>query len=205
MARRQQFEMASQPIRPSEDPTYRQSRAAQRQMYGTRRIDARANQSAQDYTPSGRAARRKEEGFSENQSDNLDQIWWKDQFKPRAGTFAHEDSLPGLSPDPTIAQPQALSRKPPGTSVADEILDAYARGMTSGTFRTPYDTPGGGVAYGDAARTVPFGGPPKSTVVPQSNLPPSAMTDFLPKQPRGYMSSVLDSAPRWQKPLTRYG
>jgi hypothetical protein len=195
---RQTFQMASQSIQPSRDPDYKQSRAAQRQMYGTRRIDGVAKQSLQDNTPSGRAAIREEVGMSGQEAKRQDELGWRDQFKFKLGD---PKELPMFLPDPSIAQPQPLARVQQGLATPEDILDAYSRGETSGVFRTPYDTPGGGVAFGDAASKVPFG----TSVVPQSNLPASAMTDFLPKQPRGYMSSVLDAAPRWQKPLTRYG
>lgn len=70
----------------ADQPPYRLSRAALRNKYGSRAIDASSKQSALDDTPSGRAKRLEQSGYNPDQAKAQDNEDWADKFTPQTTT-----------------------------------------------------------------------------------------------------------------------
>lgn len=68
------------------DAPYQQSRAALRERYGSRAIDARAPQSPLDTTPSGKLARFQQSGMRPDQIKSAYEQDWRAQFAPVSQT-----------------------------------------------------------------------------------------------------------------------
>lgn len=157
---------------------YEPSRAALRRMYGTRRIDASAPQSALDDTPSGRQRALAGIGLSSRQVQAEENARWRSAF-----------------PEPPAAQVRPLSmlsnRRPPNTTL-DAIQQAQANGAAYGSFPVPQY--GGSVSFSRPSLM------PETPVADASDLggfsPSSSFTplSFFKPRPR---PSILTGAQNW--------
>lgn len=161
---------------------YVQSRAALRSIYGTRRIDARAPQSAMDTTPSGMAARNP--GQSDLQKNVAANSYWRTLFpqarpgddltkpvaanvSPAAPGDVDEQGNPiGVAAAPIKPFDFIRQRQTP-QSPLEAIRNSYSSGATSGRFTTPY----GPVSYGTAGN-VP-------SLMPTSGIPIASVSDYV--------------------------
>jgi hypothetical protein len=212
--------MATRQLRASDDPEYRQSRAALREIYGSRRIDGSAPQSARDTTPSGRAAYLnygKTPGLSANdqtpsaresralvtndmgvqtpaQAAGLVADRFAAQFRPR---LSQGDA------SPPMGRPSGWSKTQP-MGLPDIIRGDIQSGAVTGSYPVP--------KYGG---TVGFSMPqPTPTSFPLDTPSPvdaSSLAPYLPttpkptgyvppwrkQQPPGIMSTVLNGAAKW--------
>lgn len=82
---------------------YKLSRAAMRERYGARAIDASTKTSSLDSTPSGKLARLRETGMSEKKVADLYNQDWKAQF---ASSRTIEPNTPNLKSRAAIQNPQ---------------------------------------------------------------------------------------------------
>lgn len=187
-------------IRASEDPEYKQSRAALRDLYGSRRIDARPHQSDADATPSGIAARasgiqdttpsgiarelgRKERAKGATAAEAADTVdeqsfsKWRSVFK---------QPIP-QDPSP-MARMAPISSSSPPLDIMGQIRQARDWGAVNGTFQTPYGTAGFDL---------------RPTTPPDENALTKQLSDIpLPKSFYGAQAprpSILSSASKWLK------
>lgn len=172
-----------------DDAPYLQSRAALREIYGPRRIDGRAPQSARDSTPSGRMRYLEQSGEAKARGMSAKKIVeseFYDNFKPR------QSPLESLYGGNYFA---------PGTNSPAYIARDLARGRTSGSYETPY----GPVSFSTAPNPAQLAAPsPAAAITPLSfnlNTPSplgaSALAGFMPTQPQTY-------TPPWRKPSTPF-
>jgi len=162
---------------------YKLSRAAMREKYGSRSIDARAKQSPLDSTPSGREARARQAGASDAEAVKLAE----DQFR---APFANRQQV--QPEQPSIFMPPAPVSRP---------------GMQSGGLATPEDV---GMLRGmGAIGTVKT---PYGTVTLPQTIPAQDFSEFLPTtsgplnmfelpKPKPYMGGVLTAASRWSRQI----
>lgn len=133
---------------------YKLSRAAMRDRYGSRSIDARTKQSPLDATPSGRQAMVLQAGGTERQARDYD----RDVFK---GKFQNRQQI--LTPQPIRVSnfnPPAIGGASPFASPED--VASMVQSGASGTVQTPY-------------------GPVTLGLLPESKLPASELAPFVPQ------------------------
>lgn len=128
---------------PPED--YQQSRAALRERYGTRRIDASAPQSARDTTPSGRARYLEQQGSTPVEAEAQVQQEFQQRFPQ-----------PAIQPVQNPVQMPLLSRQSRRQPFAGGLASPEDVGMVrqaggAGTLQTPY----GSVTLGLLPETAP--------------------------------------------------
>lgn len=179
--------MAKRQADPLEAP-YKPSRAALRDYYGTRAINASAPQSPLDYTPSGRLKYRMEQdktpvdpAIKRSISELSVDQQFKDNFKPRT---------PGFDPvalDPTNSPwrgvyPATAAYAPPAPPQAAAGQPPPAGSPTPLNFNLAESSP-----Y-SAAEIAPY-------------APPAGATPYVPpwrkKETSGYMGSILGDANKW--------
>lgn len=137
------------------EPPYRLSRAALRNKYGSRSIDASANQSARDDTPSGRAKRLEQGGYNEKQIDRLEDVRWDKRFAGKEQP---------IQPIAEVIQ----GEKPVAPVDPNAGLDAQISniiGQSTGPMQG---------SWTQAAFN------PKQSLLPEAIGDPSAMLEFLP-------------------------
>lgn len=168
---------------PPED--YQQSRAALRERYGTRAIDARAPQSPLDTTPSGRARYLEQSGATPVEAEAQVQREFSQRFpQPAIQPQAQPVQMPLLS---------RQSRRQPfqGGLASPEDVGMVRQSGGSGTLQTPY----GSVTLGLLPETAPAD--QLSQFLPTSVSP---LTGFaLPQSKPTYLGSPLPSR------FNRYG
>lgn len=172
---------------PPED--YQQSRAALRERYGTRAIDARAKQSPLDTTPSGRSTYLQQtRGLTSERAE-----------EQQAQEFAGKFTPPVNQPGPVVAQPPQMglisrqSRRQPfqGGLASPEDVGMVRQAGGTGTLQTPY----GSVTLGLLPETAPID--QLSQFLPTTTSP---LTGFaLPTMKPTYLGSPLPSR------FNRYG
>lgn len=169
---------------PPED--YQQSRAALRERYGTRRIDASAPQSARDTTPSGRAKYLKQSGKTPVEAEAQLQQEFKQQFPQPAIQPVQQLPQMGL-----MSRQSRQVRQPFSGGVASpEDVGMVRQQGGSGTLQTPY----GSVTLGLLPETAPAD--QLSQFLPTT----SPLTGFaLPQAKPTYLGSPLPSR------FNRYG
>lgn len=164
---------------------YEQSRAALRQLYGSRKIDASAPQSARDGTPSGRAKRLTELGYSDAQAAT----GVANQFQAMFGKY------PQTTANPTPMGQGAASAFPatPNTgftaanpSQALVPVSGLTPSQPSASTFTPLSF--------NLNTTSPLGA---SALAPFMPTQPQAYTPPWKKQQTPYMGSIYQSASRW--------
>jgi hypothetical protein len=96
----------------AKEPEYELSRAAQRKIYGTRKIDASAPQSQLDTTPSGKVTRMQQAGMNPEEIKQSYAADWKAQFAPVSTLKAGQPifsrramQAPGLAAAPAPMNP----------------------------------------------------------------------------------------------------
>lgn len=181
----------------AQEAPYKLSRAALRERYGSRAITS-GGQSAQDYTPSGRAkylaeesartgltprqiaAPRKEIGLAAQQV--------KDEF--RAGFGPQEMITPIAANIPPVGAPQLPQRQIGMGGATPEDVGTMVQMGAQGTVRTPYGTV-----------TLPATPPAEqlSEFMPASVSPLGSFGLPRPKTP--YMGGILAGANRWRQPV----
>lgn len=147
------------------DAPYRQSRAALRQLYGTRSIDASAPQSSRDFTPSGRIRYREQQyGIGEADATQASAQDFRNFFAPAVPPMANPlpmgaaSAFPAMTPSaqlngvtnpfgqlspPTIT-PLSYNLNEPSSLTADELA--------------PYAPPATATAYTPAWKKKPVQG-----------------------------------------------
>lgn len=195
-----------------DEAPYKQSRAALRRIYGSRRIDAGNHQSAADTTPSGLARRQgapfddtpsgrdrvqRERGDTEGQIAAQHELDWRTQFPLQDEPVAPVSQVRPLSVLTRRASPSPLQA----------IGDAYKMGAVSGTFDVPQF--GGSVGF-----STPMAAAPPKSIAPDMPEDITSMLDLIGSTPfanssgLGYSAiarrnrkSVMDSASRWITPI----
>lgn len=179
-----------------------------RRLYGPRKIDARAPQSAADSTPSGQKARatgNKDDTPSGRQRYNRE----NPTFNPITGAVVPVGDLEGMNwrtmfrPEPVTDEPQRpMARMAPiiqppsaGLDIAGQMLAARQAGATSGSFRTPYGT----AAFNLAPATPPDVASLQSSLsaLPPAMAPATTLSAFAQKP----KPSVLSGASKWLAPI----
>lgn len=182
---------------------YVRSRAALRERFGSRRIDARAPYSAADTTPSAQKARAtgnrddtpsgrqrfmRQEGKTEAQIAEQENMDWRNMFKSAPA----QDARPMARMAPII-QPVSA-----GLDIAGQMLAARQAGATSGTFRTPYGTAGFSLAPSTPPNATELQNTMNILPKPTASLLPTTTLSAFGRTPR---PSVLSGASKWLIPV----
>ncbi len=175
-----------------EDAPYRQSRAALREMYGSRRIDASAPQSSRDFTPSGRQRYWEGRGYvGAEAKDKADQ--------------GFTDALSGRQATPNAA-PQAAA--PINAGAASQFNAPNANFDPANPTGPMVPVSGGGNSFAPPSYEVPLT-PLAFSLDTPSPLPASTLASYAPSSPAQYQppwrrnttapyrGGVLASANRW--------
>lgn len=179
-----------------EDPQfYAKSRAALRDLYGSRKIDARTHISEADSTPSARMARQtgivdttpsgrmreyRERGLTEDQSAQRSGDYWKSLFKTQ----------PQASPLGS-ATPKASMPQTEGSGMFDALI-----GLPK---FVPAPTPSWEVQGNKALSLAPTVPPDPATLQSQLGLIPSSNPLYDINAPRRL--SVMSGANKWIQPV----
>lgn len=180
--------------RSTQDVPYQQSRAALRERFGTRAIDASAPQSAKDTTPSGRAKYLEQTELTpkgEPISENEARAMVREEFR---GKFRAPIEAP--NPNPPVAPPLLTrsTRQNPmfagGLASPEDVGIVRSQGGT-GTLQTPY----GSVTLGLLPETAP-----PDEMAPFLPTTVSPLSNFSLPQ-RKPLNSFLTPQSQWRKPL----
>lgn len=133
---------------------YKLSRAAMRDRYGSRSIDARSKQSPLDSTPSGREARVLQAGGTPQEAAQFAAEQFQNSFSPRQQVFNQQPIRV------SNYNPPALQNKSPFASPED--IASMVQSGASGTVQTPY-------------------GPVTLGLLPESKLPATELAPFVPQ------------------------
>lgn len=165
----------------ADQPTYRRSRAADREKFGSRTIDARTKYSARDSTPSAREARFAQQGLSKAQSVIASDEAFAEQFRP--SSFTNPEVVPSRRAiqAPLVAQNRFAS--------PEMIRDTIQMGGT-GKMQTPFGP------------VVLPGTPNASSLLPAMDI--QDMAEFMPNSVGPLSSFALPkpgllSKGRWNK------
>lgn len=172
----------------ADDPPYKVSRAALREKYGPRAIDARAPQSARDTTPSGRAKYLEEsEGLTPQGAEKAVAQEFTKKFR---------EPINDPNPAPAVAPPlltRATRQQPMfagGLASPEDVGTVRSQGGT-GTLQTPY----GSVTLGLLPETAP-----PDEMAPFLPTTVSPLSNFSLPQ-RKPLNSFLTPQSQWRKPL----
>ena len=213
-------------IRPKEDPRksgYTASRAAMRDFFGSRRIDANAAPSAADttpsanlsreqgitdFTPSGQVRQLVESGVAPDQARKAADLSWRDRFK----TGAQVPDKPATAQDAITAavdSTRALARfrtgqmnaQPPinlaqPTPTPASPLEAIQQSRQNGAAMGVFATPYGDVGYGKGSAAQVFSDAP--TLMPQQ--PVAAVDEYLGRVAGAATPSLFPSITPPKKP-----
>lgn len=163
------------------DSPYAQSRAALRQIYGSRSIDASAPQSARDSTPSGRRAFLEQSGRTPVEAEREATAEFKDNFQPRLFT--------NPVPDPVVMNPVQRQPFEGGLASPEDISMVRQQGGT-GTFQTP---------FGSVSLLPPS--PPPEVMAEFLPATTSPLNNFALPRPRPYLGGILQAASKWAQPI----
>lgn len=175
---------------PPED--YQLSRAALRDRYGARKIDASAPQSARDTTPSGRARYLEQQGSSPVQAEAQVQQEFKAKF-PQPAIVPQQQPLAATPVAPPLISRQSRRQPFQGGFASPEDVGMVRQAGGTGTLQTPY----GSVTLGLLPQTAPAEELSAFTPVPPTVSP---LTGFnLPTIKPTFLGSPLPSR------FNRYG
>ena len=167
----------------ADDPGYQLSRAALREKYGARSIDARSHQSEMDTTPSGKIARMEQAGFDAKRIKSEYVQDFKKQFQPTSQL--NQPVAPQFSRRAIQARAPQFAG---GFASPDDVRSAVVAGA-QGQLQTPY----GSVTLPKPIGLIPPAGPVDNLgeFMPSSVGPLSSFA--LPKQ------TLLSSGSRWSR------
>lgn len=182
-------------------PGYNRSRAALRDKFGSRRIDASAPHSKDDYSPSARAARLRYEnpGMSQQLADRRAAQQFRNNFRERGmigtGTFGE------VAPSRSWFDPNAVTQTPYGTVTGSNLVKK-SWGDTLNRANTPIEIKNPQAAITPQAPGLSFdlNAPSLLDAPTLASYMPSRPAQYTPpwmKRQQGYSSSLLQKASRW--------
>lgn len=161
---------------------YKVSRAALRERYGARAIDASAPQSSRDTTPSGREAFARQQGAT------------KEEAAQYAADLFH---APFQNKQQITDQPKVASMSP-----VKEQRQMFAGGYASpedvGTLRSQGATGTVRTQYGTITLPATLPASDMAEFLPATNAPLNSFS--LPK-PKPYLGSILQAASKWARTI----
>lgn len=155
---------------------YVASRAALRDAYGTRAIDASAPQSPRDSTPSGRMAYRQERGMSPTEAKREGATDFREAFKFRLG----EETTPRLAS--TMAP-----RMNPAPAPAEQL--------------NPFDSSGFQNAFQQSPLSLIPPSPPAEELAAFLPTTTSPLDNFALPKTRPYLGGLFQSTNKWRAPI----